>query len=125
MLREAVSSVDEYEFEIEDQLERQVGTIPLPFPKMDSELANDSAYATKTFTPRGTSRREQGCSVRVLPERRMLARQPLPVPSHARGEDGRVQALDASPLQEGRRLRVPTRVRDVQDAHLLLLPAVW
>ena len=37
MLREAVSSVDEYEFEIEDQLERQVGTRPLPFPKMDSE----------------------------------------------------------------------------------------
>ena len=38
MLREAVSSVDDYEFEIEDQLERQVGTIPLPFPKMDSEF---------------------------------------------------------------------------------------
>ena len=40
MLREAVSSVDDYEFEIEDQLERQVGTRPLPFPKMDSECCS-------------------------------------------------------------------------------------
>lgn len=37
MLREAVSSVEDYEFEVEEQLEKQLGTIPLPFPKMDSE----------------------------------------------------------------------------------------
>ena len=39
MLREAVSSVGDYEFEIEEQLEKQVGTRPLPFPKMDSKWA--------------------------------------------------------------------------------------
>ena len=38
MLRAAVSSVENYEFEIEDKLDKQIGTIPLPFPKMDSEL---------------------------------------------------------------------------------------
>jgi hypothetical protein len=39
MLREAVSSVEDYEFEMEDQLEKQTGTIPLPFPKMDKNKA--------------------------------------------------------------------------------------
>lgn len=44
MLREAVSSVEDYEFEIEEQLEKQVGTRPLPFPKMDSKWVVRSSH---------------------------------------------------------------------------------
>lgn len=61
MLREAISSVDEYEFEIEDQLERQVGTIPLPFPKMDSELGDACVVALSHSMT--ISLREQGCTL--------------------------------------------------------------
>lgn len=38
MLQEAISSVD-YEFEIEDIIAKQVGAVPLPFPGMDSTVA--------------------------------------------------------------------------------------
>ena len=37
MLQEYISSVDDYEFEIEQLLAEQVGAIPLPFPGMDSK----------------------------------------------------------------------------------------
>ena len=37
MLQDAISSVDDYEFEIENALARQLGAKPLPFPGMDSE----------------------------------------------------------------------------------------
>ena len=41
MLQHAVSSVDDYEFEIEEQLEKQVGSRPLPFPKVDNKCYLD------------------------------------------------------------------------------------
>ena len=44
MLQHAVSSVDDYEFEVEEQLEKQVGSRPLPFPKMDSKCYLDMEY---------------------------------------------------------------------------------
>ena len=37
MLQDAISSVDDYEFEIEQYLSKQLGAIPLPFPGMDSK----------------------------------------------------------------------------------------
>ena len=37
MLQDAISSVDDYEFEIENALARQLGAKPLPFPGMDSK----------------------------------------------------------------------------------------
>lgn len=69
--------------------------------------------------------REQGSSVRVLPERGLFSRQPLSVSAHARRAYSGVQTLDATLVQEGRRVRVSSRVRNVQDAHLLLLPTFW
>jgi hypothetical protein len=45
MLREAVSNVEQYDFEIEDQLEKQIGTIPLPFPEMDSKPVSACAIS--------------------------------------------------------------------------------
>lgn len=38
MLQDAIASVDDYEFEIESALARQLGSKPLPFPGMDSKL---------------------------------------------------------------------------------------
>ncbi len=37
MLQEAISSVADYEFEIEEIIAKQVGAVPLPFPGMDSK----------------------------------------------------------------------------------------
>lgn len=37
MLQDAIASVDDYEFEIEHALGKQLGARPLPFPGMDSE----------------------------------------------------------------------------------------
>ena len=37
MLAAAVSSVEDYEFEIEEALARQLGARPMPFTGMDSE----------------------------------------------------------------------------------------
>ena len=63
--------------------------------------------------------------MRVLPERGLFSRQPLSVSAHARRAYSGVQTLDATLVQEGRRVRVSSRVRNVQDAHLLLLPTFW
>ncbi len=37
MLQDLVSGVDDYEFEIEDDLAQQRGAKPMPFPGMDSK----------------------------------------------------------------------------------------
>lgn len=36
MLQEVIAGVDDYSFEIEDALDKQLGARPLPFPGMDS-----------------------------------------------------------------------------------------
>lgn len=36
MLQDAIASVDDYDFEIEHALVKQLGARPLPFPGMDS-----------------------------------------------------------------------------------------
>ena len=38
MLQEAIASVEDYDFEIESILAKQLGAVPLPFPGMDSML---------------------------------------------------------------------------------------
>ena len=38
MLQELVASVEDYRFEIEDALDKQLGARPIPFPGMDSKL---------------------------------------------------------------------------------------
>ena len=37
MLQDLVNNVDDYEFEIEDALAKQLGCRPMPFPGMDSK----------------------------------------------------------------------------------------
>ena len=40
MLQDLVSGVGDQEFEIEDALDKQLGTRPLPFPGMDSKYCS-------------------------------------------------------------------------------------
>lgn len=47
-------------------------------------------------------------------------RHAVPVPARGRGAGGGVQALAARAVQEGRRLRLPARLRRDQDARVLL-----
>ena len=37
MLQDVVASVEDTEFEIEDALDKQLGSRPMPFPGMDSK----------------------------------------------------------------------------------------
>lgn len=37
MLQDVVASVDDTDFEIEDALDKQLGSRPMPFPGMDSK----------------------------------------------------------------------------------------
>ena len=64
MLQDAIASVDDYEFEIETALAKQLGAKPLPFPGMDSKLkrrVENNIIMSSTFLAR-----EQSSSVRVL-----------------------------------------------------------
>ena len=49
MLQDVISNVDDYEFEIEQYLSKQLGAIPLPFPGMDSKLIMGSNLYAPLF----------------------------------------------------------------------------
>ena len=113
MLQDAIASVDDYEFDIETALARQLGAKPLPFPGMDSK-----AIRSQKLTPRNKNIlliiinfkcffsffREQSTPVRVLFGRKVCQGFQLPVSSRERREDHCMQALAASLVQEGRRV---------------------
>lgn len=63
MLQDAIASVDDYKFEIEVSLAKQLGAKPLPFKGMDSKHAC-STHHINTYTHSHLHiHREQGPSV--------------------------------------------------------------
>lgn len=103
MLQDAIASVDDYEFDIETALARQLGAKPLPFPGMDSETTSGQ-YLYKILLPAAYCFREQSTTVRVLFGRKVCQGIQLPVSSREGREDHCMQALAASLVQEGGRV---------------------
>jgi cleavage and polyadenylation specificity factor subunit 4 len=67
MLQDAISNVDDYEFDIEHYLAKQLGAIPLPFPGMDKNKA-----PLCEFFLQGTCTRGFNCPFRHIKGERVI-----------------------------------------------------
>lgn len=67
MLQEAIASVEDYDFEIESILAKQLGAVPLPFPGMDKNKA-----PLCEFFLEGTCNRGSNCPYRHIRGERVI-----------------------------------------------------
>src|SRR5271156_6654539 len=115
-MQEIIASVDGIVFDVELALEQQLGAQTLPFPGMDSKFHIYIAVSHMLHPLCCVSYRIRRWHLHIFSEEFMYQRELMSLSSCCRREAYRLQALASRLVQEERPMRIPSRIRFIEDA---------